>query len=180
MKNESEAKAYLPETGGLQSEYEELSGRLRNWSSALAKADAEIDRLRSERFELVAAKIQLSRIEQSRFWRMAALLRSVFRKLVDMKQSLRAMAIKLLIPLVRLVTRVPGLRALARKLLANHTSLKARLSRVAGVSSSSGRLAGAAILYPARSAHSRFALSESENEAYVFLKNCRQTKGKVS
>lgn len=164
----------------LQSEHEELSARLRNWSSALAKADAEIDRLRAERLKLVAARIQLSRMEQSRSWRMTALLRSAFRRLVGVKQGLRAVAIKLLIPSVRLVIKVPGARALVRKILANHPGLKLRLSKVADMPSPSQRRAGSAALHPAMEVHSRFTLSESENEAYAFLKNCRHTKGKAS
>jgi hypothetical protein len=107
---------------------------------------------------------------------MTASLKSTSHELVDAKQRLRAMAIRLLAPLVRLAGKAPGVRALARKIFAGHPGLKLRLSKVADASSSSARAASRAVT----KGRSRFALSESENEAYAFLKRCRQTKGKVS
>lgn len=159
----------------LQQEHEELGRRVQYWADALAKSDAEVERLKRVQLELAAAKTQLAHMEQSHSWRITAPLRAARRLLGRVRRRLRRQARTALIPTAQLLVKVPGMRAIARKALANHGHLKHRLSALAYAPASPFVLSSPASVEAAIATEDQGRmLSESENQAYVFLKSRRK------
>lgn len=164
----------------LQEEIEELGRRIEHWSGALAKADAEIERLRKDELALIAIKIQLARIEQSHSWRLTAPLRGLRRTLGYIESRLRARLREVAVPIIRFVAAVPGAKVLAKRALANRADLKQRLSVMANEPITTSNSSHPVALHVDAEQGCGSALSESTNEAYVFLKKYRNLGRKVS